>query len=273
MSDFNNYFHVEYRINCTFNYVLLSFEWLISSTAASALCACSLHVDDVSSHCAVGSFCGNCHHGMIQSKRGNPNEMENGWNALCFPWLRVMLQLKNEGYVDGMGCGHAALGRSEIEREAKLQSQAVIMMVPLEHAPRLILWVIKLLPLSSHIRHWVSIEVSLEEKSCLLGEDKTDRQTDSHYYLYLTLNGSRAHRFPTIVREPWSSDGTKGLPSGLGFKINRGIFTSAKNIREIEISRVMQPKLIRVQRDVEAFSPPWHVWILAFNPSAQHTLN
>ena len=64
------------------------------------------------------------------------------------------MQLKNEVvHVNGMGCGDVALGRSEIEREAKLQSQAVIMMVPLEHASRLILWVIKLPPLSSHVRH------------------------------------------------------------------------------------------------------------------------
>jgi hypothetical protein len=48
---------------------------------------------------------------------------------------------------------YVALGRSEIEREAKLQSQAVIMMVPLEHASTLILWVIRLPPLSSQGRH------------------------------------------------------------------------------------------------------------------------
>lgn len=80
--------------------------------------------------------------------------MEDSWNALCFPWMRVMMQLKNEVVqINGMGCGHVALERLEIEREAKLQSQAVIMMVPLEHASGLFLWVIKLPPLSSHVRH------------------------------------------------------------------------------------------------------------------------
>ena len=52
-----------------------------------------------------------------------------------------MMQLKNEVVqINGMGCGHVALERLEIEREAKLQSQAVIMMVPLEHASGLFLW-------------------------------------------------------------------------------------------------------------------------------------
>ena len=68
----------------------------------------------------------------------------------------------------GMGCGHVALGRSEIEREAKLQSQAVIMMLPLEHASRLILWVIKLPPL---------LRFLLRKNPVYLGKTRqTDRQ-------------------------------------------------------------------------------------------------
>ena len=44
-------------------------------------------------------------------ERESPSEMENSWNALCFPWVRVMLQLRNEvGQINGMGCGHVALG-------------------------------------------------------------------------------------------------------------------------------------------------------------------